>query len=76
MARKKFSPEQAVAKLRQIEVHMGAGKSIEQASREYAARESRAAWHARVIANPFSSVMMCTASRRSDGVTAFVAAPP
>ncbi|MDH3282654.1 MAG: hypothetical protein OEQ39_23455 [Gammaproteobacteria bacterium] len=33
MAKKRFSPEQVVAKLRQIEVLMGDGKSLQQAVR-------------------------------------------
>ncbi len=34
MANKKYSPEQAVAKLRQIDVLLGEGKSIHQACKE------------------------------------------
>lgn len=34
MARKRFGPEQAVTKLRQIEVLMGKGRSLQQAVRE------------------------------------------
>jgi len=34
MARKRFGPEQVVAKLRQIEMLMGEGRSLQQAIRE------------------------------------------
>lgn len=34
MAKKRFGPEQVVTKLRQIEVLMGEGKSLQQAVRE------------------------------------------
>jgi putative transposase len=34
MANKKFSPEQAIAKLRQIDVLLGKGKSIRQACKD------------------------------------------
>jgi len=34
MAKKRFGPEQVVAKLRQIEVLMGEGRSLQQALRE------------------------------------------